>query len=161
MYFYCVVYYYCIPRQMYLALKQKCPMGLFFDMPHRPEPMTAKQLIKKFPKFAQLFDGQGEENTLKFYYKKSKETGVYEFIDFDAEEEVAELMGVKIKEFTLKNEDDLDDEEKKPLDTDDIEAFKGHMADIRTGIMWLKNQNKDVETSSETSTDSDSSSDSE
>jgi hypothetical protein len=71
---------------MYLALRQKCPLGDFFDMPHQPEPLTAKQIIKKFPKFAQLFDGQAEENTLKFYYKKSKETGIYEFIDLDAEE---------------------------------------------------------------------------
>jgi hypothetical protein len=158
MYFYCSTYH--IPSQMYLALKQKCPMGLFFDMPHRPEPMTAKQIIKKFPKFAQIFDGEGEENTLKFYYKKSKETGIYEFIDFDAEEEVADLMGVKIKEFTVKNEEDLDDEEKRPLDSEDIEKFKSHMADIRTGIMWLKNQSKNSETSTESSSDSQTSSDS-
>jgi hypothetical protein len=148
------------PRQMFLALRQKCPLGEFFDMPHRPEPMTAKQIIKKFPKFAQIFDGEGEENTLKFYYKKSKETGIYEFIDFDAEEEVADLMGVKIKEFTVKNEEDLDDEEKRPLDSEDIEKFKSHMADIRTGIMWLKNQSKNSETSTESSSDSQTSSDS-
>jgi hypothetical protein len=146
---------------MYLALRQKCPLGDFFDMPHQPEPLTAKQIIKKFPKFAQLFDGQAEENTLKFYYKKSKETGVYEFIDLDAEEEVAELMGVKIKEFTIKNEDELDDEEKKGLDNDDIETFKDHMADIRTGIMWLNRQNTDASASSDESSDSESSSDSE
>jgi hypothetical protein len=153
---------------MFLALRQKCPLGEFFDMPHRPEPMTAKQIIKKFPKFAQIFDGQGEENTLKFYYKKSKESGVYEFIDQDAEEEVADLMGVKIKEFKVTNEEELDDEQKKPLDSDDIEKFKNHMADIRTGIMWLKNQSKDnkdsdsdsdSDTSSNSSSDSDTSSD--
>jgi len=141
---------------MYLALRQKCPLGEFFDMPHRPEPMTAKKIIKKFPKFAQIFDGQSEENTLKFYYKKSKERDVYEFIDLEAEEEVAELMDVKIKEFNVKDEDELDDQEKRSLDKDDIENFKTHMADIRTGIMWLKNQNKNSELSSDESSDSDS-----
>jgi hypothetical protein len=125
-------------------------------MPHRPEPMTAKKIIKKFPKFAQIFDGQSEENTLKFYYKKSKERDVYEFIDLEAEEEVAELMDVKIKEFNVKDEDELDDQEKRSLDKDDIENFKTHMADIRTGIMWLKNQNKNSELSSDESSDSDS-----
>jgi hypothetical protein len=141
---------------MYLALRQKCPLGEFFDMPHRPEPMTAKKIIKKFPKFAQIFDGQSEENTLKFYYKKSKERDVYEFIDLEAEEEVAELMDVKIKEFNVKDEDELDDQEKRSLDKDDIENFKTHMADIRTGIMWLNNQNKNSELSSDESSDSDS-----
>jgi hypothetical protein len=129
-------------------------------MPHRPEPMTAKRIIKKFPKFAEIFDGEGEENTLKFYYKKSKETGVYEFIDQDAEEEVADLMGVKIKEFKVINEEELDDEEKRPLDNEDIKKFKNHMDDIRTGIIWLKNQTKDIEISSDSSSDSDSSTDS-
>jgi hypothetical protein len=145
---------------MYLALRQKCPLGALFDMPHRPEPMTAKRIIKKFPKFAEIFDGEGEENTLKFYYKKSKETGVYEFIDQDAEEEVADLMGVKIKEFKVINEEELDDEEKRPLDNEDIKKFKNHMDDIRTGIIWLKNQTKDIEISSDSSSDSDSSTDS-
>jgi hypothetical protein len=145
---------------MYLALRQKCPLGEFFDMPHQPEPMNAKQITKKFPKFAQIFDGKGEENTLKFYYKKSKETGVYEFIDLDAEEEVAELMGVKIQEFKVKDEEELDDEEKRTLDKNDIENFRNHMTDIRTGIMWLNNgANNDV-TSSDSSSDSDSSTDS-
>ncbi len=136
-------------------------MNTYFDVPHQPDPMTAKRIIKKFPNFAKIFDGQGEENTLKFYYKKSKETGVYEFIDLDAEEEVAELMGVKIKTFAVKDEETMSDDEKKPLNDEDVENFRAHMADIRTGIMWLKNQNNDVETSTETSSDSDSSSDSE
>lgn len=130
-------------------------MDTFFDVPHIDQPMTAKEIIKKIPKFAKVFDGQCKENTLTFYYKKSKETGVYEFIDLEAEEEVAELMDVKIKEFTVKDEDDLDDDEKKPLDQKDIENFRTHMSDIRTGITWLKNQNKD--TSENDSSDSDSS----
>lgn len=113
--------------------------------------MTAKKIIKKFPEFAKLFDGQAEENTLKFYYKKSKETGVYEFIDLDAEEEVAELMGVKIKTFSFKDEESMEESEKKALDKTDIDNFKTHMADIRTGIMWLNSK-----TSPDTSSESDS-----
>ena len=70
-------------------------------------------------------------------------------------------MGVKIKSFVVKDEEAMSDDEKKPLDKKDVENFRAHMADIRTGIMWLKNQNNDVETSTETSSDSDSSSDSE
>jgi hypothetical protein len=117
---------------MYLAINQRCPLGLSFAVPHKPEPMTAKRIIKKFPHFAKIFDGQGEENTLRFYYKKSKETGIYEFIDLDAEEEVAELMGVKIKTFDIKDEID------KPLDEKDVENFREHMSDIRNGLLWLR-----------------------
>ena len=146
---------------MYLDLNRKCPAGAFFDVPHLDQPMTAKEIIKKFPKFAKLFDGQSQENTLSFYYKKSKQTGVYEFISCDDEEEVAELMGVEIKTFVVKNENALDDTEIRELDDTDIKKFREHMADIRTGLMWLNSEDKEINKSDNDSSDSDSSSDSE
>lgn len=99
--------------------------------------MTAKQIIKRLPKFAAIFDGSSTENTLTFYYKKNKATDIYELIDEEAEEEVAELMGVKIKTFRDTAEEEA---EMKPLDEEQIEKFKTHMADIKTGIAWLNSK---------------------
>ena len=62
---------------MYLDKKTKASLDLYFDVPHKLEPMSVKQLMKKFPEFAQTMDGTCEENTLLFYYKKNKETGVW------------------------------------------------------------------------------------
>jgi hypothetical protein len=132
---------------------RKCPLGTLFYLPHKEEPITAKKIIRRFPDFAKLFDGESVENTLTFYYKKDKETGAYAPIDLEAEEEVAELLGVKIKEFAIKDEDadDRDAEELRPLDEKDIQTFKNHLNDIRQGIDWL---NRDSDSSSSSSSDS-------
>ena len=145
---------------MYLSIGRKCPLGALFYLPHKEEPFTAKKIIRRFPEFAKLFDGESIENTLTFYYKKDKESGVYTPLDLEAEEEVAELLGVKIKEFVIKDEDadDRDDDELRPLDENDIKKFKLHLNDIREGIDWL---NKESDSSSSSSSSSSDSSDSE
>jgi hypothetical protein len=117
-------------------------------------PYTAKKIAMRYPKFAKIFDGVSEENTLCFYYKKNKERDVYEFIDIDAEEEVADLLGVKITESIVVNDDE-------PLSTtkltpEQLDEFKSHMQDIKSGITWLKNQNNPSD-SSDSDPDSDSS----
>ncbi len=108
---------------MYLTMNMKCPLTAYFVIPYKKEPLTSKKIIKAYPKFAALFDGKCIENTLSFYYKKNNETGVYGFIDLDAEEEVAKLLGVK-------RGDD----------------FLHHMSNIKTGIDLLTNCMKDMKT---------------
>ena len=120
---------------MFLAVGRPCNPKALFDVPHKSEPMTARRIQKKFPDFAALFDGKSMENTLLFYYKKNKATDVYEFLDEEAEEEVAELMGVKI---LVEDIVDEDNEEKEGLSPEQLVEFKEHMEDIRIGKEWLK-----------------------
>lgn len=138
---------------MYLKLRHPCPLTTMFYLPHKADPVTAKKIASRYPKFAKLFDGESEENTLSFYYKKNKETDVYEFIDQDAEEEVAELLGVKILEEIVPNDDEVLENNK--LTTDQLDEFKDHMQNIRYGIDWLNNQAKNNNISSENSDSSD------
>ncbi len=125
-------------------MNQKCSSKDFFDVPHKSKPMSAKDIIKKFPDFAKLFDGEAEENTLSFYWKKNKETGIYEFKSTDDEEEVAELMEVKILdgEDTIEKEAEEETENKKhenrELTKEEIEEFKEHMKDIKEGLEKFK-----------------------
>jgi hypothetical protein len=129
---------------MYLAIKKYCPNDTLFYMPHKLEPMTAKKIIKRYPKFAEIFDGTSIENTLTFYYKKNKMSGEYEFIDEEAEEEVAELLGVKVKNFLLKNEEENENGEllnKGTLNDEQLAELQEHRADIKRGLEFLKNDN--------------------
>ena len=142
---------------MYLKMRHPCPLATMFYLPHKADPVTAKKIASRYPKFAKLFDGQSEENTLSFYYKKNKETDVYEFIDQDAEEEVAELLGVKILEEIVPNDDEVFENNK--LTTNQLDEFKDHMQNIRHGIDWLNNQSKNnnsCDSSSDCSSDSSS-----
>ncbi len=101
--------------------------------------MTAKRIAAKFPTFAALFDGAGPENTLTFYYKKNKATDVFEFIDVEAEEEVAELMGVRVLSELVEDEDEKANT-LKPLSSEQLTEFKEHMQDIRIGKEWLEQE---------------------
>lgn len=120
--------------KMFLSVGRPCNPKALFDVPHKAEPMSARRIQKKFPDFAALFDGKSMENTLLFYYKKNKITDVYEFLDEEAEEEVAELMGVQILVEEIADED----AEKEGLSPEQLAEFKEHMEDIRVGKEWLK-----------------------
>jgi diphthamide synthase (EF-2-diphthine--ammonia ligase) len=72
--------------------------------------MTIKEIEKEYPQFAKEMNGCSVECTLRFFYKKDKESGIYEFIDVDCEEEVAELLGVPVMEFAEDEEVDSDGE---------------------------------------------------
>ena len=144
---------------MYLSISVKCPLGAFFDLPHKPNPWPAKKIIRRYPEFAKIFDGKSLENTLSFYYKKDKETGVYLFINTECEEEVAELLGVEVKMFEVFDEENPT-HDARPLEQGDITNFRRHMSDIRTGIDWLNKervQHSDSDSSDSDSSDSDSS----
>jgi len=118
---------------MFLDAQTECPKSLKIWLPHLEEPISARKVEKKYPEFAALFDGKASENTLFFYYKINKEEQCLDFIDEDAEEEVAELLGVAITEIELENE-----EEDKPisrsLSEQEINEFRSHINDIRQGL---------------------------
>jgi hypothetical protein len=118
---------------MFLDTKTECPKSLKMWLPHLEEPMSARKVEKKYPEFAGLFDGKAQENTLLFYYKINKEEQCLDFIDEDAEEEVAELLGVTITEIQLEDEEDA-----KPisrsLSQEEINEFRNHINDIRQGL---------------------------
>lgn len=120
---------------------QKARPGLLLIVPHRREPMTVREIEKEYPDFARLFDGQSEENTILFYWKRNKEK-VYEFRDADDEEEVAELMGV---ECLVEEEPDSEPEKMsligEPLGEEEMNDFKSHMDDIKRGLAWLNDDN--------------------
>lgn len=47
--------------EMYLAVGRPCNPNALFDVPHKSEPMSARQIQWKFPTFAAIFDEKGEE----------------------------------------------------------------------------------------------------
>jgi hypothetical protein len=115
---------------MYLEIGRPCKSGILFDVPHKAEPMTFKQLAKDFPNFVKVFDGQSVENTLCFYWKRNKQTNVYEFIDADSEEEVAGLMGVQFYE----GGDDEELPKQEALTQDDIKFFKEELQFVNQAL---------------------------
>jgi hypothetical protein len=119
---------------MYLDKKTKASLDLYFDVPHKLEPMTVKKIMKKYPEFAKTMDGSCEENCLLFYYKKNKDTGVYEFQDDDAQEDIAELLGVKVKSFELKDEEEVT---VHALTNEQVEKHKENIQMIRDGLKQL------------------------
>lgn len=120
------------PIIMYLSKKQICPRDTLFDLPHKSEPMSAKNIIKKYPDFASIFDGKSEENMLSFYYKKNKDTNIYELIDEDAEIEIAELLGVEIK--TFKDTSLKEYIPPPPLTAEQISSFKEELANAKEAV---------------------------
>ena len=120
---------------MYLDKKNKASPSDLFDVPHKLKPMSVKEIIKKFPEFAKTMDGTCEENTLLFYYKKNKETGVYEIQDDDAQEDIAELLGVKVKNFVLDDEEAVNVE---GLSNEQLNKHKENIEMIRDGLKQLE-----------------------
>jgi hypothetical protein len=128
---------------MFLAIGKPVPPKAKFDVPHKAEPMRFREIVTQFPEFVAIFDGEAEENTLLFYYKFNKQRSVYEFKDADAEEEVAELLGVQIAEFEEESEENADAQhEDRPLTEEEIQTFREHLADIKQGREWLEGKVK-------------------
>ena len=130
-----------LPAKMFLAVRKPCPLATLFDVPHQPEPMSAYEIKKKFPNFAKEMDGGYEENTLSFFYKKNKETGVYEFKDEEAEEEVAELMGVELYDEEKEKGKAEDRPENRVLTEEEKNTFCEHLTDIREKLKYMNEEN--------------------
>ena len=112
---------------MYIDIGKKCPSNALVCVPHKEEPMTVKELSKEFPDFVKIFDGEAKENTMLFYWKWNKQEKVFEFIDSDAEDEVAELMNVNL----LVASDTEETVETRQLSTDEIDTFKEQLYEIQ------------------------------
>ena len=86
--------------------------------------MTARDLKAKFPNFVAQFNGL---NTLDIFYKRDRETRIYEFRTIEAEEHVATLMNVKVYEGSA----DFDEHEHRQLTEQELTKFKEDVTDIR------------------------------
>lgn len=118
---------------MYIEIRRKCKPNMKFDVPHKDSPMTFKELTKDFPNFVELFDGESIENTMGFYWKLNKHTSVYEFLDSESEEEVAELMGVKLCDDTV-DDDEEKIAEQRQLTEDEIREFKEELLFVKSAL---------------------------
>ena len=124
---------------MFLDTGIKAPNNLRLCVPFREKPMKIKHIIKKFPEFAKMFDGTSKECCLTYYYKKTKvkdeygnEEILYEFIDEEAEDEVAELMGVNVEITELLDEDSHRSQD--ALNSKQLQEFQEHIAEIKANI---------------------------
>ena len=122
---------------MYLTRKQPCHPNTLFDVPHKPTPMSAKQIAKKFPAFAKEMNGSSEDQCLTYFWKSNKETKVYEFIDEEAEEEVAELLGVNVynEEEVKKKEEEEYKQQTRALTEEEIRTFKEELAIAKQDLL--------------------------
>lgn len=129
---------------MYLTRKEKCPPTALFDVPHKPDPVTAKYLEKKFPDFAKEMDGAGEERCMLYFWKRNKETKVYEFLDAEAEEEIAEILGVPLYDEEKQKEKARQEylQETRALTEQEIKDFKDELDYLREKLKEFNNTTK-------------------
>ncbi len=111
---------------MYIDRKKKCHSKTLFDVPHKPYPITARRIEKRFPEFAKEMDGVSEERCLSYFWKRNKETKVYEFLDADAEEEIAELWNVEL--YDEEKESQKEKRKRRPLTEEEIQTFKEQLS---------------------------------
>ncbi len=121
---------------MYIDVNIQCPKFLKIAMPHLDEPIYISRVIKKYAKFASIFDGRGKENTLSYYYKFNKADATLEFIDEDMETEVAELLGVGLneKEYVDEEQQLLEDAKKNHLSAEQVTEFKAQLDEVRSQL---------------------------
>lgn len=129
--------------KIYLDVRCKCPDNFLFYVPHLLNPITAKKFRKDFPSFAELMDGESKENTLLFYWKYNKQENVYEFIDEESEDEVAELLGVKIYEGG--DEDEDENPENRALTSEEVQQFRESLKEFHEGMKEWNERNEEEE----------------
>jgi hypothetical protein len=127
--------------KMYLDIGKKCPKKTRIYVPHLPTPITAKQLAADFPEFNALMDGQAKENTLLFYWKYNKAEDVYEFLDTDSEEEVAELLGVELYDGEEAPQETEETHEARQLTEEEVNDFREYIKEFHEGMKeWNERQ---------------------
>ncbi len=138
---------------MFINRKERCPPTVLFYVPHKPDPVTAHYIEKKFPSFAKDMDGVGSERCLTYFWTRNKTTKIYEFIDEEAEEEVAEILGVEIYDEEKEKEKakKKKEENSRALTEQEIKDFKEELTFVRDELTKFKNK-----TTSSSSEESDS-----
>ena len=98
-------------------------------MPHLLKPISVRRAKRKFPILVEELDGSAEECTLLWFYKV--QDGMLVFKDSDAEDEMAELLGVEVGVFA-----DIDDSKgsDKAMTPDEVAAFKELLAENRVAL---------------------------
>jgi hypothetical protein len=122
---------------MFLKVQDKAKASLKLRMPHQPTPLTVKKVESLYPEFAKQVDGAMSDSVITYWWKLSKETGVYEFIDQDAKEEVAEMMGVNCVNYKLPKDDDEEPKEVRQLTEQEVQEFRDYLADMKEGRQKL------------------------
>ena len=132
---------------MYLNPRTKAGKRDYFRVPHQELPMTAAEIRKQFRSFAEEMDGRSADACLDFFYKRDKDTGIYEFIDADAEEEIAEILGVKIIEVREDDNGEVEGEgeEGKELNATQLSMHHENIRMIREGLAALDSDSSDSE----------------
>ena len=103
-------------------------------VPHRQKPWSAKKMEERFPQLKEALDGQSPDAMLTFFYKFNKVENVFEFIDADAEEDFADLLGVKVLCAAI-------EEEAPPsefLSPEQLQKHKENIAMIREGLEFFQ-----------------------
>ena len=123
--------------RIFLDVRVPASRNLLFDVPHKSEPMKVSRIIKELPDFAKIMDGESKENTMLFYWKLNKQTGIYEFISEEDEDEVVELMGVNLCKEVYEEEVDPDAPINRPLNNEELKRHQENLDDIREGLKYL------------------------
>ena len=120
---------------LFLTSSQIALPGMRFMVPHREDPWSAKKLERRFPHLAKEFDGKSQDGFLTFFYKFNKAENIFEFIDEEAEDEFADLLGVQV----LCQEIQEDVPESTPLSAEQLDVHRNNMSMIREGLDFFKN----------------------
>lgn len=128
---------------VYMRVGEPASNLVMLALPHLPEPISLAKAVRAHPQLLEL-DGTARENTLLYFYRPvaAKDeygalTGVtLEFLDADAEEDMADLLGVTVGEFAHeKDEEEAEDgDEKSALSEAQRAAFRADIAGIRAGL---------------------------
>ncbi len=121
---------------LFLNSAKTATAGMLFMVPHREAPWSARKLAKRFPHIVDHFDGRTQDSQLLFYYKYNSAEKVFEFIDPDAEEDFADLLGVKVATFAEVDEDAAP--ENAPLSKEQLELHHENIRMIRDGLVTMK-----------------------
>jgi hypothetical protein len=116
---------------MFLKDGLPAPDKLKMAMPHLPKPISVRRAKRKFPILVEELDGSAEECTLLWFYKVQE--GMLVFKDGDAEDEMAELLGVKVMEVEFADIDDSKGSD-KAMTPEEVAAFKEMLAENREAL---------------------------
>ncbi len=121
---------------IFLSASQHAHPAMRFMVPHRRKPWSAKKMEERFPHLKEALDGKSPDAMLTFFYKFNKVENVFEFIDADAEEDFADLLGVKVLCAAMEDEEEAPPSES--LSPEQLQVHKENMAMIREGLDFLK-----------------------
>lgn len=128
-------------KWMHLDIGRKAFLKMKLRVPHQDKPMTVQQMEKTFPEFAKMLDGDAQENTIKFFWKLDKTSGIYEFIGPDEEDEVAEELGVELQVVEEEPDEEFGELKGEALSAEAQAEFHAEMKEMRVAITSFLEKN--------------------